>query len=85
MIILLVIKGIYDGKKIKPLEKIPFNDKRDVIITFIEKASEDKDMKAQIDLINALTGCSEGLNLTEMLLKSRKEDLKIEEAKFGKR
>ncbi|MDQ1329338.1 MAG: hypothetical protein QG641_2627, partial [Candidatus Poribacteria bacterium] len=34
---MLVIKGIYDGKKIKPLEKIPIKEKCDVMMTFINK------------------------------------------------
>jgi hypothetical protein len=82
---LLVIKGIYDGKEIKPLEKIPFDDKYDVIITFVDKQSENKEITEQITLINALTGCSKGKNLTQKLLESRREDLELEEAKFGKR
>ena len=82
---MLVIKGIYDGKEIKPLEKIPFDDKRDVIITFVDKKPEDKEVEEQIKLINALTGCSKGKNLTQKLLESRREDLKLDEAKFGKR
>jgi len=82
---LLVIKGIYDGKEIKPLEKIPFDDKYDVIITFVDKQSENKEIAEQITLINALTGCSKGKNLTQKLLESRREDLELEEAKFGKR
>jgi hypothetical protein len=81
---MLAIRGIYDGKKIEPLEKIPFNDKRDVIITFIEELPEDNDIEEQINIINALTGCSKGKNLTKKLLESRKEDLKLEEAKFKK-
>jgi hypothetical protein len=67
------------------LEKIPFNDKWDVVITFIEKPSEDNDIEDQINIINALTGCSKGKKLTKKLLESRKEDLKLEETKFGKR
>ncbi|HGJ64410.1 TPA: hypothetical protein ENS27_03345 [bacterium] len=82
---MLVIKGIYDGKEIKPLEKIPFDDKYDVIITFVDKQSENKEIAEQITLINALTGCSKGKNLTQKLLESRREDLELEEAKFGKR
>lgn len=80
---MLVIKGIYDGKEIKPLEKIPFNEKCDVIITFINKKYDNPD--SDIDPIKALRGCSEGRNLTQKLLESRKEDLELEEAKFRKR
>jgi len=37
---MLAIKGIYDGKTIKPLEKLPKNRKYKVIITFIEEVDE---------------------------------------------
>ena len=37
---MLAIKGIYDGKTIKPLEKLPKNKKYKVIITFIEEVDE---------------------------------------------
>jgi hypothetical protein len=42
------IKGIYDGKKIKPLEKIPVQKNTKVIITFIEEdtAEEKSDIRA---------------------------------------
>lgn len=82
MIVLLVIKGIYDGKKIKPLEDIPIKEKCDVMITFINKTETDH--KSGIDLIEDLTGCSKGRNLTKKLLESRREDRKLEEAKFKK-
>ena len=38
---MLAIKGIYDGKKIVPLEKFPVNKQYKVIITFIEEIDED--------------------------------------------
>lgn len=79
---MLVIKGIYDGKEIKPLEKIPFDDKCDVIITFINKKNDK--IEPDIDPIKALRGCSKGKNLTQKLLESRREDLELEEAKLGK-
>lgn len=34
------IQGIYDGKKLIPLEKIPQGKKYKVIITFLEELSE---------------------------------------------
>ena len=83
MIILLVIKGIYDGKKIEPLEDIPIKEKCDVMITFINKTETDH--KSDIDPIEALTGCSKGRNLTKKLLESRREDRKLEEAKYNRR
>lgn len=84
---MLAIKGIYDGKKIEPLEKIPFSEKRNVIITFLEEPVEEtKEEKGkEIDPIKALRGCAKGLNLTEKLLKERRKDLLLEEAKWEKR
>lgn len=37
---MLAIKGIYDGKSIKPLEKTPVNKKFKVVITFIEEIDD---------------------------------------------
>ena len=80
---MLAIKGIYDGKDIKPSEKIPFKEKRNVIITFLEEPVEKTDRESEIDPIKALRGCAKGTNLTQKLLKSRKEDLELEEAQEG--
>lgn len=43
---MLAIKGIYDGKIIKPLENIPFDEKRKVIITFLEEPVDEIDVEA---------------------------------------
>jgi hypothetical protein len=83
VIILLAIRGIYDGKEIKPLDDIPVKEKCDVIITFMS-GTETK-TESNIDPIEALAGCSKGKNLTKKLLESRKEDLELEEAKFKRR
>jgi len=37
-----------------------------------------------IDPIRALRGCAKGSNLTEKMLESRREDIELEEAKWGK-
>jgi len=79
---MLAIRGIYDGERIEPLEKIPFKGKRDVIITFLEEPLEETNIELRIDPIKALRGCSKGMNLTEKLLESRREDLKLEETKW---
>jgi hypothetical protein len=81
---MLTIKGIYDGKRIEPSEEIPFTEKRNVLITFLEKPSEETGVESEIDPIKALRGCARGLDLTEKLLKSRRRDLEIEEAKWRK-
>jgi len=82
---MLTIKGIYDGKEIKPSEEIPFKEKRNVIITFLEEPVQETGHRSGIDPIKALRGCAKGTDLTQKLLKSRKEDLKLEEAKWRKR
>ena len=49
---MFAIKGVYDGEKIVPLEKIPNIKKSKVIITFIEDISDDsqiRDFTAQTD------------------------------------
>ena len=79
---MLTIRGIYDGKKIEPLEEIPFKEKKNVIITFLEEPVEEIDLESEIDPIKALRGCAKGSNLTEKLLESRREDLELEEAKW---
>ena len=55
---MLVIRGVYDGEKILPLEDIPIKNECDVIITFINK-TETK-TEPNIDPIKALRGCSKG-------------------------
>jgi len=77
---MLAIKGIYDGKRIEPLEEIPFSEKRNVIITFLEDSVE-KIKTEEINPIKALRGCAKGSNLTEILLEERRKDLLLEEAK----
>jgi hypothetical protein len=72
---MLAIKGIYDGKDIKPLEPIPIQKRTEVIITFldnIKKRKNDKDWRT-------LRGSARGQGLSTALLKSREEDLKLEE------
>ena len=62
------------------MEDIPIKEKCDVIITFINRAETKP--KADVDPIEALTGCSKGRNLTKKLLESRREDRELEEAKW---
>lgn len=37
---MLAIKGVYDGKNTKPLEKPPVNKKYKVVITFLEELDD---------------------------------------------
>jgi hypothetical protein len=82
---MLAIKGIYDGEKIRPLEKIPYNGKRNVIITFLEEPVDEVDFEKEMEIIRSMRGITKGLNLTEELLKSRKEDLELEKAKWERK
>ncbi|MBW1696347.1 MAG: hypothetical protein JRK26_06080 [Deltaproteobacteria bacterium] len=81
---MLSINGIYDGQKIKPLKKIPFKEKKKVVITFLDEAVEDNILDSDIDPIKALRGCAKGSNLIEKMLKARREDTELEESKWEK-
>ena len=81
---MLTIEGIYDGQKIEPLKEIPFKNKKKVVITFLDEVLENTGLELGIDPIRALRGCAKGSNLTEKLLKSRREDLNLEESKWGR-
>jgi hypothetical protein len=77
---MLAIRGFYDGIQIKPLEEIPYKEEREVIITFLDK---ERAFNSESDIapIKALRGCAKGENLTEKLLKARREDLQLDERK----
>ncbi|MCZ6680859.1 MAG: hypothetical protein O7E52_26830 [Candidatus Poribacteria bacterium] len=77
---MLAIRGIYDGTQIKPLEEIPYEEERKVIITFLDKDVE-FDLEPNVDPIKVLRGCATGEKLTEKLLKARREDLAFEARK----
>ncbi len=82
---MLTIRGVYDGKKIELSEEVPFKEKREVLITFLDETIEIANNEFKVDPIKALRGCAKGLKLTEKLLESRREDLELEEAKWKKR
>ena len=81
---MLSINGIYDGEEIKPLKKIPFKEKKKVVITFLDEAVEENISDSNIDPIEALRGCAKGSNLIEKMLESRGEDKELEESKWKK-
>ncbi len=81
---MLSINGVYDKGKIELIKKISIKKKRKVIVTFLDEPFEEINPGLEIDPIRDLKGCARGLNLTEKLLKSRKEDLNIEESKWGR-
>ena len=71
---MLSIKGICDGKNIKPLEPIPINRSVDVIITFLETV----EVKTKKKNWRSLRGSAKGEGLMSALLISREEDLGCE-------
>ena len=54
------------------------------MITFLDEPLEEADRRLEIDPIKALRGCARGSILTEKLLESRREDLYLEETKWGR-
>ena len=81
---MLAIKGIYDKGKIELIEEVPIKGKRKVVVTFLDEPIMETDLGLEIDPIRALKGCAKGSNLTEKLLESRREDLNLEESKWGR-
>jgi hypothetical protein len=79
---MLSVRGIYDGEKIKPLTKIPFEGRKRVLITFIDGAAQHSMPDSDIDPIRALRGCAKDSKLSQRLLESRREDAEIERAKW---
>ena len=64
------------------MEEIPFKGREKALIAFLNEATDDTDLELEIDPVEALRGCARNSNLTAKLLKSRKEDTDIEEAKW---
>jgi len=81
---MLAIKGIYDKGKIELIEEVPVKGKRRVVVTFLDEPLAETDLGLEMDPIRALKGCAKGSNLTEKLLESRREDLNLEESKWGR-
>jgi len=69
------VKAYYDGHSIKPLEPVSVKGNMEVIIVFPENGGT----ITAPDARKRLRGSGKGENLTELLLKSRKEDLALEE------
>lgn len=81
---MLTINGVYNKGKIELIKEVPIKGKRRVIVTFLDEPLKDTGPGSGIDPIRALKGCAKGLDLTERLLESRREDLDIEESKWGR-
>jgi hypothetical protein len=79
---MLAVNGVYDKGKIELIKEVPIKKKRRVVVTFLDEPFVETDHGLEIDPIRALKGCASGLNLTEKLLESRKEDLDIERSKW---
>ncbi len=81
---MLTIEGIYDGKKIEPLQEIPFKGKKKVVITFLDEKHSIFARQSEIDPIKALRGCRKGLKLNKKLIESRREDIELDKRKWRK-
>ena len=81
---MLTVNGVYDKGKIELIKEVPIKGKRRVVVTFLDEPLVETDLGLEIDPIRVLKGCATGLNLTEKLLESRKEDLNLEESKWGR-
>jgi len=81
---MLAINGVYDKGKIELIKEVPIKGKRRVIVTFLDEPPREFDLVLKVDPIRALKGCATGSNLTEKLLESRREDLNLEESKWGR-
>ncbi len=66
------------------IKGVPIKGKRRVIVTFLNEPLPDTDRGLEIDPIRVLKGCAKGSNLIKKLLESRREDLNLEESKWGK-
>ena len=80
---MLTINGVYDKGKIELVKEVPIKGKRSVIVVFLDEPVPDTYRGLKIDPIRALRGCAKGINLTQKLLESRREDLNLEESKWG--
>jgi predicted DNA-binding antitoxin AbrB/MazE fold protein len=79
---MLTIEGIYDDGKIEPLKPIPYRKKTRVVITFLNTTSGEFTPDSALAAIRSLRGCDKGSGLTKTLLKSRKEDIELENSKW---
>ncbi len=70
-----VIRALYDGIEIKPIEPIRTRKKTEVLIIFPDEEEKIPSKEAR----KLLRGCGRGEKLTEKLLKSRREDMLLEE------
>ena len=68
------IKAVFDGNEIKPTEPIKTKKRTEVLVIF----PDEYERKSSEDARKLLRGSGKGEKLTERLLKSRAEDIKLE-------
>lgn len=69
-----VVKAIFDGNEIKPIEPITTKNKTEVLIIFPEEEGRLAPEAAR----KLLRGSGKGEGLTKKLLRSRAEDIELE-------
>jgi len=69
-----VIKAVFDGNGIKPIEPIKTKKRTEVLVIF----PDNSERKSPEEARRLLRGSGRGERLTERLLKSRAEDIKLE-------
>jgi hypothetical protein len=69
-----IIKAIFDGNEIKPVEPIKTKKKTEVFIIFPDEGARLAPKVAR----KLLRGAGKGEGLTEKLLRSRAEDIRLE-------
>ena len=69
-----VIRAIFDGNEIKPIEPIKTKKKTEVLVIFPDEGGRLAPEEAR----KLLRGAGRGEGLTERLLRSRAEDIKLE-------
>ena len=68
------IKAVFDGNEIKPIEPIKTKKRTVVLVIF----PDEYEKKSPEETRRLLRGSGKGERLTERLLKSRAEDIKLE-------
>lgn len=69
-----VIRAIFDGNEIKPIEPIKTKKKTEVLVIF----PDEEGRLATEEARKLLRGVGRGEGLTEKLLRSRAEDIRLE-------
>lgn len=69
-----VVRALFDGNEIKPIEPIKAKKKTEVLVIFPDEVERFAPEEAR----KLLRGSGKGERLTEKLLKTRAEDIEIE-------